>query len=175
MLPPDDNNSLMDLLLASPSLAERFLSLQSMLPSTSTQGGGVRGTGATTEPSTGSTTEGGTAYPYTEYDKPYYGPPEGMMTRSGFSLQPGAMQSLIDIARQSDLMRGARELSMIGGGWRATNPTLATGQSYHQQGLAFDSSWWSSKPELRRLLEQYGWNWGQGFGDYPHWSYGVYG
>lgn len=129
---------------------------------------------------------GETQYAYTVYDKPFTGTPD-LVTRFGISLQPGPMASLLDIARESDIMRGAREISMIGGGYRpasaqvgldASNgalPAADPGYSFHQQGLAIDADWWRQREALRRALIEAGWNWGIGFDDPVHFSYGVYG
>ncbi len=116
-------------------------------------------------------------------------PTGDLTTFRGLTLDPAALQSLIDIARESDVLPGLRELNQIGSTYRSYQqqadlyanragrsvPVAPPGQSLHQQGLAIDAGWWSAHPELRRLLQQYGWYWGQAFGDYPHWSYGTLG
>jgi len=107
-------------------------------------------------------------------------------TRRGVTLQDAAMQSLLDIARQSGLMPGTRELSQISDSYRspqqqasayANKPGLAAppGSSYHQQGLAIDAGWWSEHPGLASALSEAGWNRFSPSGEPWHWSYGVTG
>lgn len=113
-----------------------------------------------------------------------------LVTRHGITLQKGAMQSLLDIARASDLMRGAREIGQIGQGWRSWeaqqaaynaylngtgNQAAPPGQSYHGAGLAIDAGWWSDQEELARALAAAGWNRFSPSGEPWHWSYGVTG
>jgi len=173
-----ESPSLMSLLLNRPSLAERIMSLQSMgiLPTPQ------RASLGTTGPGTAVPTSGATPYAYTTWDKPYWGTPPGMVSRQGITLQPGAMQSLVDIARQSKLMPGIKEIGMIGGGYRPPSAQHGgagifadPGMSYHGQGLAIDALAWTQNPTLARLLAQYGWNQFSPSGDAPHWSYGVTG
>jgi hypothetical protein len=149
------------------------------------QGSPSGGLGGLTEPSTESP-GGGTEYPYTTYDKPYSGVPEDMVTRFGITLQPGPMQSLIDIARESDLRRGAREIGMIGQGYRPYSAQVQgynqspgrfapPGQSYHGQGLAIDAGAWSAIAALNAALLEAGWNQFSRSAEPWHYSYGVTG
>ncbi len=95
------------------------------------------------------------------------------------------MRSLVDIARESDILPGIRELNQIGQGYRspeqqrvaaATNPNAAPfGQSYHPEGLAIDAGWWYDHPELARALELAGWNRFSPSTEPWHGSYGVVG
>jgi len=147
-------------------------------------GGSSQG-GTTSSGVAGTTVTGGpTQYPYTAYDRPYTGIPE-MIRRWGISLQPGAMRSLIEIARASGVLPGAREINKILQGYRSheqqayadrTNPN-ATSQynSYHEQGLAIDAGWWSAHPELAAALAAAGWNQFSPSGEPWHYSYGVTG
>lgn len=107
-------------------------------------------------------------------------------TRRGVTLQDAALQSLLEIARRSNILPGAQELGRITDSYRspaqqaaayAAKPGLAAppGTSYHQQGLAVDAGWWSDHPLLVRLLTQAGWNRFSPSGEPWHWSYGVTG
>lgn len=160
------------------------------------QGGGGGGSPlGGVDPSTsgndsGTYVTGDTAFPYTEYDRPYSGVPGDMITRWGITLQPGPMRSLLQIARGSDLLPGAREINKILQGYRSYaaqaaaggtpqnpggyNPNATTaGNSYHGQGLAIDAGWWTAHPDLARALAAAGWN--QLPSESWHWSYGVSG
>ncbi len=157
--------SLMDLFLNEPSAADKMLAVLSQMNPTSrgTGSGGVTGiaTGDALMP----------------------GDP-ALVSRRGVTLQNPAMQSLLDIARQSKLMPGTRELRYIDESYRtpgqqaaayAAKPGVAAppGSSYHQQGLAVDASWWSD--HLANLLQQAGWNRFDPSGEPWHWSYQVTG
>jgi hypothetical protein len=90
------------------------------------------------------------------------------------------MRSLMEIARASNVLPGAREIGQITGGYRheqpAGNPMAAPeNMSYHEQGLAVDASWWTQHPELARALAQAGWNRFSPSTEPWHWSYGVTG
>lgn len=128
---------------------------------------------------------GNPSYAYQEWNFPYYGTPDDLVTRRGVTLQPGAMQGLLDAARASDILPGAREVGMIGQGFRSqaaqewaddNNPYAADyGYSYHPEGLAIDAGFWSQDPELNQALISMGWNqFDRGYEPW-HYSYGVTG
>ncbi len=109
-----------------------------------------------------------------------------LRTVKGVTLQKGALRSLIDIARRSDVLPGTQELRNISDSYRsyaeqaaayASKPGLAAppGQSYHGKGLAIDASWWSSNPQLAKMLAAAGWNRFSPSTEPWHWSYGVTG
>lgn len=175
-------SSLMDFLLNQPSPQERFLQLQQM------QGGPSEAPAsdpAATALDPGEIQTNG-LYDYWVTDLPFPGLDPNdprLVTRKGVTLQAGPLQSLIDIARQSDILPGAREVSKILQGYRSpeqqkvaarTNPNAADfGSSYHPLGLAIDAAWWTAHPELARALNAAGWN--QLPSESWHWSYGVSG
>ena len=133
----------------------------------------------------GTTVSGGsTQFPYQTYDQPYTGVPSGMVTKKGITLQQGPMRSLWQIARESNLLPGAREIGQIGQGYRSYSDQVSgyaqspgrfapPGQSYHGQGLAIDAGWWTDRPQLLAALQAAGWN--QLPSEDWHFSYGVSG
>lgn len=164
-------------------LSQRLMGLMSLLQPQTT---GVGAPSSGTTPSGQTVTGGPTQYDYQTWPFPFGGldPSSQLLeTRRGISLQSGPMQSLIDIARASDLMPGTREIGMIGQGYRspqqqrtaaATNPNAADyGYSYHPEGLAIDAGLWSSNPQLAAALSAAGWN--QLPSESWHWDYGVNG
>jgi hypothetical protein len=176
----------MDYLLNQPSAQERFLQMQSMQ---SAMQPAAQPAAATDSPQPFATTPGETVnglYDYWVTDLPFPGlDPDDprLVTRRGTTLQEGPLQSLLDIARQSDILPGTREVSKILQGYRSpaqqqvaarTNPNAADfGHSYHPLGLAIDAAWWTAQPELMRALNAAGWN--QLPSESWHWSYGVSG
>jgi len=142
-------------------------------------------TGEPAGPGTFHAPEGGdTENPYRVWDLPFAGlQPDDpqLVTRHGVTLQRGPLRSLVDIARESDILPGLRELNQILQGYRSpeqqayaaqTNPNAAEfGYSYHPEGLAADMGWWTD-----RLADEL---WAAGWNQLPseswHWSYGVEG
>lgn len=109
-----------------------------------------------------------------------------LVTRMGVTLQRPAMRSLIDIARQSDILPGIRELRYVTDSYRTyeqqadlyrRKPGLAAppGSSLHEKGLAIDWGWATQYPELIRLLEAAGWNRFDPQKEPWHWSYRLVG
>jgi hypothetical protein len=164
-----------DILLGEPSLADKIRGLQDLVSASAppTVGGtGVSNRGQSVLPG------GSTDYRYQVFDKPFAGTPSNLVTRQGVTLQRGPMRSLVDIARQSDLMPGIQEIGQITGGFRQTQPTgnpyaAPENMSYHEQGLAIDAGWWSER--LAEALAAAGWNQFSPSGEPWHWSYGVTG
>lgn len=116
---------------------------------------------------------------------------DAMRTAYGLTLQKGALRSLIDVARQSDVLPGLGELTELGpiGSYRdpgvsdalhldwirglRSAPAAAGGDSYHNAGLAVDIGAWRAFPQLYKLLNEQGWN--QLSNEDWHWTYGAYG
>jgi len=168
---------ILDLLLQQPTLQDRYQQVQGMLGgSAAVTPGGTQDTvsGAGTL-----VTGGDTAYPYQTWDKPYSGTPPNLVTRRGITLQRGPMRSLLQIARESDYMPGTRELGLIGGGFRQTQPdspyAAPEDMSWHEQALAIDAGAWSKIAELNRALLAAGWNQFDRSYEPWHYSYGVTG
>lgn len=127
---------------------------------------------------------GDPAYSYTQYARPFTGDVSNLVTRQGLTLQRGPMRSLLDIARASNIMPGAQEVGMIGGGFRPhsvqlgmqSNPYAADPyMSYHEQGIAIDAGEWSRRLALHRALLAAGWNQFNRSYEPWHYSYGVTG
>jgi len=149
-------------------------------------GGGNPALSSSGSGSLGNLVTGDTQYPYRTFPQPYSGVPSNLVTRQGTTLQPGAMRSLVDIARASNVLPGIREIAQIDQGYRTYEDQVAgyaqapgrfapPGRSYHGQGLAMDAAFWSEHPELARGLAQAGWSRFSPSGEPWHWSYGVTG
>lgn len=182
--------SILDLLQQKPSMTDRIMGLLPLLGALGQpSGGGTLGGLSYGAPggSQGSVVGPGgpTEYQYTEYDRPYTGVPGNLVTRQGVTLQRGPMRSLVDIARESNILPGIQEIGQIGQGYRPVSAQAAgyaqdpnrfapPGQSYHGQGLAIDAGWWSERARLANALRQAGWNLPMDYEPW-HWSYGVSG
>jgi hypothetical protein len=169
----------MELLLNKPSGLEKLLPLLSLTGQT----GGSTGYGVTTpsEIGTGTTVTGGpTDYNYKTYERPFSGTPSNLVTRQGVTLQRGPMRSLVDIARESNILPGIQEIGRITGGYRENQPSgnpyaAPENMSFHEQGLAIDAGWWSERQALNRMLAEAGWNQFDRSYEPWHYSYGVTG
>jgi hypothetical protein len=181
-------NSLLELLLQTPSSAEKFAAILPLLEGAKGSPGMPGSPGVGQEGISGSTVapNGDTEFPYQTFPRPYGDPtgPSNMVTRQGVTLQRGPMRSLVEIARNSNLLPGIQEIGEIGQGYRPlssqqamqSNPYAADpGMSYHQQGLAIDAGWWSDRAKLNRALGLAGWNQFDRSYEPWHYSYGVTG
>ena len=205
--------SLLDLLANHPSTRDRMMQLLSLMPQQASGSSGAYASGSsdpnaggggdtvaaaptsyTYDPTKGftaaPTADGSTQYAYKTWPKPYTGVPPNMVTRFGVTLQRGPMHSLMDIARASGIMPGAREVGLIGQGYRSYDaqaalyadrqrnggaPAAPPGSSYHGQGLAIDAGEWARRNALRNALISAGWNQFDASLEPWHFSYGVTG